>query len=125
MWQAIYQHLSNKSKKINEWFQVYSADDKTSKPYGVFALNNESNSKINHKGKFTELNIWLYFEKGQAHKLDKAMKEVKKLLSNQVLTTDLDEELLIEYVNHLKVFWDEDLKAICRRIDFRIPGIKG
>lgn len=123
MWISIYQYLSNNSKKIKEWFQVYSADSNTPKPYGVFALNDESRSQVNHKGKFIDLNIWIYFKTGQAHKLDEAMKEINKLLTNQVLTTDTGEEFLIEYVNHLKVFWDEDLEAICRRIDFRIPKV--
>lgn len=117
---ALYEYLMNNCESIKSWHQPYTATAKTAKPYGVIVFGEDMNS-VNRQGFFDSLYIWPYFDRGSYLAVDGAIKELKKLLNNTILTTATGSRLEVEYVNVGRDFDDDELKAITRRLEFRIP----
>lgn len=147
---ALYQHLTQNCTTVPTWKQPYAADASTPKPYGVIKFDGRPMNAYNSRTSFQNLRIWIYFEPGSYLALDAAVQEVTTLLSDQLITKAVpadpapveeeepgdppigepveEEELapkakrfLVEFVYEGQDFFDDELKAICRFIDFRIP----
>lgn len=122
MYKAIRQYLLANSQ-ISRWFQPYVADKNTEKPYGVIDLQNENESKINHRGKFQGLVIWLYHKRGKSDVLYDLGEEIVEVLSEQIIEDD-GEQILIGKGRLDKEFPDDALDCIGRRVIFKIPKIR-
>lgn len=120
---ALYQHLTNRCESITAWYQPYTADGETPKPYGVILFGERPRSPFNRRGAFQDLRIWIYIDpqKSSYLTLDAAVAEVKALLSDQLLTTKTGGRFLTEWNQDGRDFYDDDLKALAKYIDFTIP----
>lgn len=145
---SLYQYLTNNCTTVPTWKQPYTADASTPKPYGVIKF--DGRPRDTSRTSFQDVRIWIYFEPGSYLSLDAAVQEVTSLLSDQLVTKAVpavpppveeeepgdppieepveEEELapkakrfLVEFVYEGQDFFDDELKAICRFIDFRIP----
>jgi len=120
---AIYQYLTENCQSIKVWKQPYTAKKDDKKPYGIIVLGEEISS-VNRQGFFRDLVIWPYFDVGSFVVVDQAVAELKRLLDGKVLTTTGGSMFEIEWVHTGKDFQDDDLNALTRRIEFRIPLLK-
>lgn len=118
---AIYQHLTQNCQSVPAWKQPYQANATTPKPYGVISFQQRSRSPLNRRGAFQDLRIWVYVDPGSFLPLDAAVAEVKALLSDQLLTRKDGGKFLIEGGQIGRDFYDDDLKALAKYIDFTIP----
>lgn len=117
---ALYQYLTANCQSIKSWYQPYTATGDTPKPYGVIQFG-EDMSSVNRLGFFDALYIWPYFNPGSFVMVDRAVKELKSLLNRTILTTANGAKFEIEYINTGRDFYDDELKALTRRLEFRIP----
>lgn len=120
---AIYQHLTKNCKSVTVWYQPYTADGKTPKPYGVISFGERVKNSFNRRSAFQDVRIWIYVDPLNSSylALDAAVAEVKALLSDQLLTKKDGGRFLIEVVQDGRDFYDDDLKALAKYIDFTIP----
>jgi len=72
-------------------------------------------------GSFRLVEIWPYVESSNYLPLDDAVKEIRRLLSGKVLTTEAGKRFKVEWVGESDDFYDPDLDALTRRIDFQVP----
>lgn len=121
MRKAIYQYLTANCTTIPTWTQPYMADKDTPKPYGVIILGEILPAVGNTRGAYRSLYIWPYVAGSSYLVLDAAVKEITRLLSGVTLTTDAGNRFTIEWVNEGRDFRDDDLDALTRRLEFRIP----
>lgn len=119
MRKAIYQYLTANCKTIPRWSQPYM--DAPPKPYGVIVLGEQLPAVGNTRGAYRSLYIWPYVDGESFLVLDDAVKEITKLLSGVTLATDAGNRFSVEWVNEGRDFFDNDLKALTRRVEFRIP----
>lgn len=117
----IFQHLAENCRTVRKWVQPHKADANTPKPYGVIEMGEETRAIGNRAGRFQGLSIWLYFEEGSYVPVDDAVDEVRSLLHNVVLTGADGRRFALEWEQTTRDYYDPDLKALGRRIDFRIP----
>lgn len=118
---ALYQYLTQNCKSVPTWKQPYQADAMTPKPYGVISFQQRPRNPFNRRGAFQDLRIWVYVDPGSFLPLDAAIAEVKALLSDQILTKKDGGKFLIEWNQDGRDFYDDDLKALAKYIDFTIP----
>lgn len=118
---ALYQHLTQNCESVRTWKQPYTADASTPKPYGVIKFDGRPRNPGNRRTSFQDLRIWLYVAPGSFLPLDAATKEVTGLLSERILSTPDGRRFLVEWVYEGHDFYDDELKANCRYIDFTIP----
>ena len=78
-------------------------------------------SPSNREGSFRDVYIWPYFGGSSYPPLDAAVKEIRGLLDGATLTTSDGMRFTVEFVAEGRDFRDDDLEAITRRIDFRVP----
>lgn len=116
---AIYQYLSQNMSYVT-WLQPYRAKAETPKPYGVIVLGERTRAP-NNRASFRGLTIWLYVEEGSYLPLDDMVEEVKKLLDKTVLKTKKNNRFMIEWELDSRDWYDDDLKATTRYIEFIIP----
>jgi hypothetical protein len=144
---SLYQYLTDNCTTVSTWKQPYTADASTPKPYGVIKF--DGRPRDTSRTSFQDVRIWIYFEPGSYLSLDAAVQEVTTLLSDQLITkavpadpapveegepdmppaeepveeepTPRAKRFLVEFVYEGQDFFDDELKAICRFIDFRIP----
>jgi hypothetical protein len=122
MRETLYNYLLFNSS-ISSWHPPFSASATTKKLYGVIIIGEVMRSPVNRKGAWNDLQIWLYFEKGDFLSLDEAADEIKGLLTDVLLTTGEGRRFHVEYVGMRRDFYDDELRAIAKRIDFTIPCI--
>jgi len=118
---ALYQHLTQNCESVRTWKQPYQADATTPKPYGVVSFQPRSRSPFNRRGAFQDLRIWIYVDPGSFLPLDAAVAEVKALLSDRILAKRDGGQFLVEWNQDGRDFYDDDLEALARYIDFTIP----
>lgn len=118
---ALYQHLTQNCESVRTWKQPYQADATTPKPYGVISFQPRSRSPFNRRGAFQDLRIWIYVDPGSFLPLDAAVAEVKALLSDRILAKRDGGQFLVEWNQDGRDFYDDDLEALARYIDFTIP----
>lgn len=118
---ALYRHLTDNCQSVRTWVQPHKADAETPKPYGVIEMGEETRALGNRAGRFQGVSIWLYFAEGSYVPVDEAVDEVKHLLHNVVLTREDGRRFALEWEQTIRDYYDPDLKALGRRIDFRIP----
>lgn len=120
---ALYQYLVQNCESITSWYQSGAPNKDTKKPYGVIKLGEEMRAPLSNRGFFRELTIWPYFAPGSFVAVDKAVAEIKQLLSGSILTTSEGHMFEIEWVHTGQDFQDPDLNAITRMVEFRIPCV--
>ncbi len=118
---TLYKHLTENCKSVRNWLQPHRPVADTPKPYGVLEMGEETPALSNRKGLFQDVSVWLYFEPASYVPVDEAVAEVKRMLHNVVLTTADGRRFMLEWVQTLRDYYDPDLQAIGKRIDFRIP----
>lgn len=118
---ALFQYLTQNCQTVKTWKQPYTADASTPKPYGVIKFDGRPRNSGNRRTSFQDLRVWIYVDPGSFLPLDAAAREICALLSDHVLTTQDGRRFLIEWVYEGSDFYDDELKANCRFIDFRIP----
>jgi hypothetical protein len=121
---AIYQYLSTNCALIETWLPPFKATAATPKPYGVIVLGEEIPSVDNRLGLFLSLTIWPYFaESASPVQVDAAVKQIRNLLNGAKLTTSAGARFEIEGGVAGPDFYDDELKALTKRMSFRIPMI--
>lgn len=118
---ALYEYLTEHCQSITTWRQPYTATKDTAKPYGVVVLGEVIRSPVNRQGSFREVYIWPYFGGSSYVAVDDAVKEIRGLLDGAMLTTSEGKRFTVEFVAEGRDFRDDDLEALTRRIDFRVP----
>ncbi len=118
---ALYQHLTANCTTIPTWRQPYTATADTPKPYGVIVIGEVMRSPFNRLGSFRDLYVWPYFGGSSYVPVDAAVTELRALLSDTMLTTAEGNRFAIEFTHEGKDFYDDALKALTRRLEFRIP----
>ena len=119
MRKTLYEHLTANST-IPRWFQPYVATKDTEKPYGVIQLGEDLPSMNTSRGFFRDCYFWLYAEPGSFLALDEAALELKKMLAGRVLTTSTGTFEML-FVRIGRDFYDQELEAAAKRVEFRIP----
>lgn len=120
---AVYQYLVANCTNIPLWLQPYVADADTPKPYGVIAFGDELRNPVNSLGAFRTLYIWMYMPLGSFVPVDNAAGEIKSLLSDRILTTGAGNRFQIEWIQTGRDFKDDELNALGKWIEFRVPQI--
>lgn len=118
---ALYQYLTAKCQSITVWRQPYTATKDTPKPYGVIVLGEVMRSPVNRLGSFREVTIWPYIGGSSYVPVDGAVQEIRNLMDGATLTKSDGKSFSIEFVNEGRDFKDDDLDALTRRIEFRVP----
>lgn len=117
---ALYNYLTENCTSIPVWFQPYMATAEVRKPYGVIRLGSVI-PQVNRIGSLRLVEVWPYVESSNYLPLDDAVKEIRRLLSGKVLTTEAGKRFKVEWVGESDDFYDPDLDALTRRIDFQVP----
>lgn len=94
---------------ITTWASPGLVDKNTPKPFGIVVFEDEMQSVENSAGHFQTFTVWPYMEKGSFVDLDEAVEEIRAKLSGY------------EYEGTGKDFTDDDLEAITKVMQFRIP----
>jgi len=120
---AIYEHLKNNSQYISDWYQTFSADADTAKPFGVIRFGAKVRSAENTTGRFRYFSVWPYFDEEEASfiDVDNAEKEIYNLLNDARLQTDAGQYFRVEWEDSGEDFTEDAIKAITRPQYFRIP----
>ena len=118
---TLYKHLTDNCTTVRTWLQPHKATAQTPKPYGVIELGEETPALFNRAGRFQLVSIWLYFAEGSFVPVDAAVDEVKRLLHNVVLTGANGRRFALEWDQTMRDYYDPDLQAVGKRINFRIP----
>jgi len=118
---TLYKHLTDNCTTVRTWLQPHKATKDTPKPYGVIEIGEETPAPFNRAGRFQSVSVWLYFPEGSFVPVDAAVDEVKRLLHNVVLTGANGRRFALEWDQTMRDYYDPDLQAVGKRIDFRIP----
>lgn len=144
--EVLYEHLKKECSTIPDWYQpFFNWEDaaevlgvrdlsEISKPYGVIVLGEEvgSGSSV---GFFQPVEVWPYFTPGNFIPLDVAIAEIIQLLNKKLLEVTIEESTegetvettkryIMQYTGTGRDFHDDDLGAITKRIDFRLPKVR-
>lgn len=118
---TLYRHLTDNCQTVRTWVQPHKADAATPKPYGVIEMGEEVRALGSRAGRIQGVSVWLYFAEGSYVPVDAAIGEVRRLLHNVTLTGPEGRRFALEWEQTSRDYYDPDLKALGRRIDFRIP----
>lgn len=128
---AIHQYLTANCKSVKTWLPPFEATATTKKPYGVVSFGDNPRNAFNSRTSFQDVTLWLYFVPGAIVALDKAVMEVRRLFRDynqtgkdigaKLLQTADGRRFFMEWQQTSKEFPDDDLKAVCKKIDFTIP----
>lgn len=118
---AIYRYLTDNCQSVRLWKQPYQAAADTPKPYGVIVFEGHLRSPFNRRGSFQGFTTWVYVEPGSYVPLDEAVSEVKALMRDGILTTRDGRRFLVEWIQDGRDFYDDDLQALTKYVEFRIP----
>ncbi len=122
MRKAIYQHLIKNCTIITDWYQTGMST--VGNLYGVIKFEDEMESPFNRRGFFRYVSIWPYSKGEDFAEIDEAINEIANLLDGKVLETDDGFKFELELLPIGRDFRDPDLKAITRKMEFRIPQIR-
>lgn len=119
---AIQRALVANSTVITSWKQAYEPGPTTPKPYGVILMAGQvpANSRA---GALQTVEVWLYAE--DVATLDAASIEIRRILDGQTLITTAGDKFVPQWASDGRDFWDDDLKAKTRQIDFLVPLYRG
>jgi len=121
MRKAIYQYLTNNCQ-ISDWYQPNTATASTSKPYGVIQFAEEVLNPTNRRTSFQDITLWIYRPEGKCDLLDGDVADIRGLFGGErLLTTAGGKRFFLVWQQTSRDFYDEDLKAVAKRIDFTIP----
>jgi len=99
-------------------YQPSMAGPATQKPYAVVKRGGDVPTKMTH-GFEIPFQIWLYSDVTSHTVLDALQGKVIKLLMRKDLTTANGQVFSLEYEGGSEDFYDDELKALTRRVDFR------
>lgn len=127
---AIHQHLAN-CKSVKTWLPPFQAAATTPKPYGVVSFGENPQNAFNGRTSFQDVTLWLYFVPGAIVVLDEAVVEVRKLfreydqagkdMGPKLIQTADGRRFFMEWQQTSRDIYDDDLKAVCKKIEFTIP----
>lgn len=118
---AVFQHLKHNCESIKAWKQPYVANRDTPKPYGVIVFDTQTPDAFNRRGAFQAFTVWVYDNTGSYLALDAAINEIKNLLNEAKLTTAKGERFIVEWTGDGKDFFDDELDALAKFSEFKIP----
>ena len=121
---TIHKYLADKCQTVHTWLQPHrphKIDPKNPQPWGVIEIGEETPAPFNRAGRFQSISVWLYFPEGSFVPVDAAVDEVKRLLHNAELTGTNGRRFALEWDQTMRDYYDPDLQAVGKRIDFRIP----
>jgi len=125
MRKALYQYLTNNCKTITDWYQPYTAGATTKKPYGVIAFEENPQNAFNRRSSFQDVTLWIYYVPGNFIPVDSAVAEIKSMFVKdggpKLLETDEGRRFFMEWQQTSRDFYDDELKAVAKKIDFTIP----
>lgn len=118
---TLYRYLTNNCRTVRTWLQPHIPTADTIQPYGVIEIGEETRAPFHRTGRFQSVSIWLYFAEGSYVPVDAAVAEVKRLLHDVILTAADGRKFALEWDHTMRDYYDPDLQAVGKRIDFRIP----
>lgn len=118
---AIYEYLKTNCLSVKTWMQPYTPNATTPKPYGVIVMGDIIRDPFNRRASYQEVTVWPYFGGNSYVAVDKAVREIRSLLSDRTLTTKEGHRFTVEWIDVGRDFYDDDLKALTRRLEFRVP----
>lgn len=145
--ETLFDCLTEHCTSITRWYQpffvwadaaeVLGVDDLGSlpKPYGVIVLGSDRGGLVSI-GRHQTFEVWPYFEPGDFLPLDEAVSEIRRLLSGEIVIGDeydgygeYDEydgyRIRCIYEGVGRDYYDTDLRAVTRTINFRTPFVFG
>lgn len=123
---CLYTYLTANSV-VTDWYQPFVNDDTLSKPYGVIVVGEQLRSVNNRLGGFRNVEIWPYVRSGSFIALDNIVNNIRSSLERdekgceRVFETASKYHFVLEWVHEGRDFYDPDLKALTRKLDYRIP----
>ena len=131
MRKALYQYLTANCESITDWYQPFAATADTQKPYGVIVFGENPQNAFNNRTSFQDVSLWIYRAPGSFLSIDEAVVEIKGLFVDKssqnlitgpkLLTTEKGRKFFLEWQQTGRDFYDDDLKAVAKKIDFTIP----
>jgi hypothetical protein len=128
---ALHQYLTANCQSIKTWLPPFKATATIQKPYGVISFGENPRNAFNSRTSFQDVTLWLYFVPGAIVALDKAVMEVRRLFRDynqtgkdigaKLLQTADGRRFFMEWQQTSKDIYDDDLKAVCKKIEFTIP----
>ena len=125
MRKALYQYLTNNCKSITDWYQPHTAGATTKKPYGVIVFGENPQNAFNRRSSFQDVSLWIYYAPGNFVPVDGAVAEIRGMFVKdggpKLLETDKGRRFFMVWQQTSKDFYDDELKAVAKKIDFTIP----
>lgn len=122
---AIRQRLVEKVAAVSgRVYQPYMAGAKQPKPYLVVKCGGESPSNMT-VGYEVPFEVWMYIERTDFNELDALANSVINALNGKDLVTEDQQVFALRYRGASTDFYDEDWKALTRRLDFVTDRIRG
>lgn len=120
---ALYDVLTEESS-IKNWWQPFLATDRTEKPYGVITFGPVIRVPSGPRFRSRLMHVWIYVEKEDFTVLDDYVEEITELLTDRIVQVDSGNHYLLEWEHEGQDFFDPELNALTRRLDFRIPLVR-
>jgi hypothetical protein len=122
MRKAIRDRLTQETS-IKQWFQPYTADASTSKPFGVIKLPDDTPDPMHEQAFRRRVEIWVYhdLDTESALSVDASIDEVIQALAGQTLKTTSGRSFRLEFRGTVRDFDDDVLRAHAGRVDFDVP----
>ncbi len=118
MRKALYAEL----KKIDSNVKVYHASyplKKKEPPFLILKMETEVHTRLSS---FTPFSVFCYSKAGNLEQLDDLCGRVRSVLNKKLLNRVSDKtSFFIEYEGASADFVDDDFKAVCRKLSFKIP----
>jgi len=133
--EVIYEYFKEHCESVPRWYQPFfdwedaaeALDVPTvgdiPKPYGVVVLAGEDMTSELSVGFQQPVEVWVYFRPGNYIPLDKACREIIKLLNDKLIEYE-GKHVLMQYQGNVGDSYDSDLKAIFNRLDFNVPRVR-
>jgi len=120
---ALYDVLTEESS-IKNWWQPFLATDRTEKPYGVITFGPVIRVPSGPRFRSRLMHVWIYVEKEDFTVLDDYVEEITELLTDRIVQVDSGNHYLLEWEHEGQDFFDPELNALTRRLDFRVPLVR-
>jgi hypothetical protein len=105
-------------------YQPFMASNTTTKPFAVVKYADEVADLNNRRAKNMAVQVWVYAKKDSYLNLDTLVGQVITALDEVALTNSDSPPgtFSMRWTNTTPDFFDDDLEAICKRVDFVIPS---
>ena len=131
--QLLFDYLGDECDVIENWYQPFfnwrdaakalgvETLAEIEKPYGVIKIGEEAEAGTTF-GYTTPVEIWPYFTPGNFLEVDKAHVEIGEALANKTIKVN-GRTIDVSYMGTASDYYDDELKAITRRMDFAVPSV--